>query len=315
MKNLIICLMLLVLSSCNGQKKEEIKIVNKKLTSQKTIKEIEIPINFLDKKYQQNGFSVPDDLNGDLYPSYNYSDKKIGIFSVNFVGKSDKIQYFWNVKNPSGYYSKFSSPEDKEAQNSKNIKNAFDEKDYYIIADLLPTKYITNLDEQSGDFDIKENAKTSIFLYDKDEWLKLGEFKTKNIPERSFQYYIKLIQNYKKDTIPKQFQGSFSTSVDTEETTTGMASISYYFNVSDSFTNLKMNTYHEPINCEGDYIGNMKNNILELYYAGDNMNCISIEPKFRIKMENNKYFIKGVGGEGTINDWNKLNKKNNQIPN
>ena len=26
-------------------------------------------------------------------------------------------------------------------------------------------------------------------------------------------------------------------------------------------------------------------------------------------MENGKYFIKGGGGEGTINDWNKLNKR------
>ena len=301
--------MLLVLSSCDGQKKDEIQIINKKSTPQNNKREIELPINFLDKKFQQNGFSVPDDLNGDLYPSYNYSDNKIGVFSVNYIGKNNKIQYFWDVKNPSGYFSKFSSPEDKEAQNSKNIKNAFDEGDYYIIADLLPSKYITNLDKQSGDFDIKENAKTSIFLYDEDKWVKLGEFETKNIPERNFQHYIKLIQNYKKNTIPKQFQGTFSTSIDTEETTTGMASISYYFNISESNINLTKNTYHEPINCEGAYIVIIKSNILELYYAGDDMNCISIEPKFSIKMENGKYFIKGVGGEGTINDWNKLNKR------
>lgn len=33
------------------------------------------------------------------------------------------------------------------------------------------------------------------------------------------------------------------------------------------------------------------------------MDCISITPKFSIKAEKGKYYIKGIGGEGTINTW------------
>ena len=40
------------------------------------------------------------------------------------------------------------------------------------------------------------------------------------------------------------------------------------------------------------------------------MNCISIEPKFRIKFVKNNYYIKGIGDEGTFNQWLLMDNKN-----
>ncbi|KMQ69263.1 hypothetical protein ACM39_03980 [Chryseobacterium sp. FH2] len=309
MKQIIICILLLVLNSCNGQKKEEIQIENKKSTSLNNKKVLEIPIDFSDKKYQQNGFSVPDDLNGDLYPSYGYFDKSIGSFSVNYIGKNYDTQYLWNIDNPTGFFSKYNI-DGSDAQNSLLIKQAIKDDDYYIIADFIPAKYIEFLGGQDEEFDIKDNARTFFYLYENGTWIKIGEAETKKIPERVFQYYIKIIQCHKKSIIPKEFQRKFFAYTETEATTTGMGSISYYFNGSADNVKLTKNTYHETINCEGEYVGNIQNNILKLFYVGDDMNCISIEPKFSIKMEKDKYLIKGVGGERTNNQWLLMNNEN-----
>lgn len=305
-KQLFFCFLLLFISNCKQSIKEQKPDINKQSKTRTYAKEISNQIDFLDTKYQKNGLTILDNLTGDLYPSYSYFDKSIGSFSVNYIGKTYNAQYFWDIHNPSGYFLKYKNPEDIEAQNSKNIKNAFNESDYYIIADFLPSKYIKNIDEESGEFDISENAKTDIYIYEKNKWIKLGEFEKQKIPERNFQYYIKLIQSYKKDIIPKQFQGKFSIYTETEATTSGIASITYHFDINENTSNLIKNTYHEPINCEGEYIGKTQDNILKLFYVGDDMNCVSIEPKFNIKFDKNKYYIKGVGEEET-NQWFLMN--------
>ncbi|WP_449400457.1 hypothetical protein [Chryseobacterium wanjuense] len=102
------------LLSCKGQKENEqinihkisIKgqIKNNNNNNNNNNKDKKSPINFLDKKYQKNGFSIPDDINGNLYPSYSYFDKSIGSFSVNYIGKNERIQYFWNVENEKGFF-------------------------------------------------------------------------------------------------------------------------------------------------------------------------------------------------------------------
>ena len=81
-------------------------------------------IDFVDAKYQKNGFVILDNLNGDVFPSYSYFDSSIGAFSVSYIGKTRNAQYFWDVLNPSGYFSNYKNPEDTNAQNSKNIKNS-----------------------------------------------------------------------------------------------------------------------------------------------------------------------------------------------
>ena len=100
-----------------------------------------------------------------------------------------------------------------------------------------------------------------------------------------------------------EFQGEFSSTVETEETTSGTANITYSFVINDTIAVLTTNTYHEPIRCNGNYKIIEKNSILELYYAGNDKNCKSENANFKIKKENNKYFVKGLGGEATINDW------------
>jgi hypothetical protein len=105
------------------------------------------------------------------------------------------------------------------------------------------------------------------------------------------------------------FIGAFSRFVQTEETSSGMASITYHFTITKNMVNLKTITYQEPIMCNGLYKFNEKGNILELYYNGDEKKCISKKPSFLIKREKNKFYIKGVGGEGSINVWLELSKE------
>lgn len=90
--------------------------------------------------------------------------------------------------------------------------------------------------------------------------------------------------------------------------TTGMANISYRFNISNNRIALTEGSYHEPINCEGNYFFHEENGILNLYYADEDISCISIEPKFKIKFDQGKYYIKGIGGEATSNSWVEMSK-------
>lgn len=110
------------------------------------------------------------------------------------------------------------------------------------------------------------------------------------------------------NTINPKFIGDFSVTQATEETTTGTASIKYSFSIKKNKAVLTTETYHEPIICNGDYKIIESNNILELYYSGNDKNCQSITPNFKIKKENNTYYIKGVGDETTFNEWIKLDK-------
>lgn len=82
-----------------------------------------------------------------------------------------------------------------------------------------------------------------------------------------------------------------------------MASIIYFFDINGNNVKLSLKTYHEPNLCEGKYFATEKGNILEIYYFDNNLNCMSANPKFFIKKENNKFYIKGVGGEGTNTEW------------
>jgi hypothetical protein len=109
--------------------------------------------------------------------------------------------------------------------------------------------------------------------------------------------------------VPSQYLGDFSVSVETEETTTGMASISYYFTIKKEGAVLETNTYHEPIRCNGKYTITSKGSLIELYYAGNEPNCSSDGPAFEIKKEGQKYLIKGVGNEADSIEWIELKKK------
>lgn len=61
-----------------------------------------------------------------------------------------------------------------------------------------------------------------------------------------------------------KFQWEFSSRVETEETTSGTASMTYFFNIKNNVALLTITTFHEPIVCNGNYNVIEKNNVLEL---------------------------------------------------
>lgn len=115
------------------------------------------------------------------------------------------------------------------------------------------------------------------------------------------------VSKYKE--IPSKYIGEFSIQTETESTTTGMASISYYFTIKKNEAFLKTNTYHEPIRCNGKYKIIAKADYIELHYDGEESNCKSKYPDFEIKKEKESFFIKGVGNEAASIDWRKLTKE------
>ncbi len=109
--------------------------------------------------------------------------------------------------------------------------------------------------------------------------------------------------------IEEKYIGTFSVEVETEATTTGMASIEYTFTITSEFILLETNTYHEPIRCNGKYTAVEKENVLELYYTGNEEFCDTESPMFFLKEKRGKLYAQGLGGEGTYHDWIKLKRK------
>ncbi|MFP3733068.1 hypothetical protein SB690_20120, partial [Bacillus sp. SIMBA_006] len=64
-----------------------------------------------------------------------------------------------------------------------------------------------------------------------------------------------------QENISSKYNGNFEVSTETEVTTTGMASITYYFTINKNSAYLKTNTYHEPIRCNGKYLTKEKNHM------------------------------------------------------
>ncbi|RMZ59596.1 hypothetical protein D1632_08165 [Chryseobacterium nematophagum] len=304
MKNLLL-LFVISLQSCNGQEKNNTILYNK--VTEKREAEItntnEAPFNFLDEKYQIQGLSISDTPNP--YPTYSFSDPRYGLLSVDYIGKTNVTQYFWNVGNKSGYFSKYFNTEE-EASKSDDIKKYINTKDYYIIASHLPQKYILYNGGEDGEFTLAPNAKTLFYLYENNKWKLMDEVETNKIPENLLYFETSLVQKMVFKNISKMdesFNGSYSVSVETEATTTGMASISYDIEIKKNNINVSLSTYHESNLCEGKYFASINDNMLEIYYFDNDLTCISIDPKFYIKKENNKFYIKGVGGEGTNAKW------------
>jgi len=322
MKTRILCVLVAVFFiNCKSETKDGNNIVinNKaKIDTIENTKNYEIaPVNFLDEKYKKNGFVLPDN-SIPTYPSYTFSDSN-GFFSVNYIGKTELEQYYWDIKNTTGFFSQFENIDvaiGKSKIIDQKIKDVLKNKsnEYYIVADLLTREGISKYDD-SGDFELKEDALTYFYLYENNKWVFIKKVKTNKINKEGLSLYNDLLLEYKlknAKSINKKFQGQFSVYVETEFTTNGMASITYYFTISKNKALLKTNSYHEPILCNGEYKTVEKGNILELYYVeNEDERCKQINNSFSIKKENNKYFIKGVGGEGTFNEWIELTKRSN----
>lgn len=121
-----------------------------------------------------------------------------------------------------------------------------------------------------------------------------------------------IIEGYKTEinSNSHKYQGNFTVTVETEATTSGMASLTYNFIISNDEAELKITSYHESINCDGKYKIIEKNDVLELYYKGETDYCKTKEPNFKLKKEGSKFYMKGLGGEGTFNEWIEIKRNN-----
>jgi len=109
--------------------------------------------------------------------------------------------------------------------------------------------------------------------------------------------------------ITEKFLGKFEANVDGEYTTEGRGHTTYYFTITTNEIVLKSESFMGDYLCQGNYKGVEKEDVLELYYIENDDRCKKSKPNFFIKKDGEKYFIKGVGGEATYNEWVKLKKK------
>lgn len=106
-----------------------------------------------------------------------------------------------------------------------------------------------------------------------------------------------------ENKIDKLFLGKYGVGVETDGINGGTAVINYEFEIFEEYVLLRLETIHEPVICEGMYDFKMKEGVLQLFYAGSDEPCERIKPMFEIKLEKNKLFVRGLGGEGTIKSW------------
>lgn len=283
---------------------------------QKTKVNYEIaPVNFLDKKYQENGFVLPDSSKTvRTYPSYLASDD-LGVFSVNYIGNTAIEQFFWEKNYMFGFFSDenqtaIGNPKKIDQKVREVLKNNLSK--YYIVAEYFPKDEMAEYNSPE-DFKMKEGALVYFYLYENNRWILLKKMTSDKIDKKGIILYNDLLLAYKlKDAkpIPKEFQGKFSLNVETEITSTGMANITYHFSILEDKVLLNMDSFHEPVSCMGAYKVLQHKNILDLFYVEkDNIRCKEINNAFSIKKENDKYYVKGVGGAGTVNDWIELVKE------
>ena len=216
MKQIFFCFLMLFVINCKQSTKEATTDTNKK-SETISIEKPNHQIDFLNIKYQKNGLSIPDDLNGDLYPSYSYFDKVIGTFSVNYIGKNYNIRNYWDINNPKGYFSISKNIPENAANNSMAIMQAINYNDYYFFVDYIPSKYIKYIDRDDEEFEIEDGARTKFYLYENSKWIQIGEVETKKIPERSLQYYLDIIQSHTKkfsETKKNSWNGIYNLKID-----------------------------------------------------------------------------------------------------
>jgi hypothetical protein len=259
----------------------------KKLTN--TLKEEEIQYDYL-------GF----------YPSlhmYAFSANSI----ADYLGFSELNLI--NATNPSVY--SIISPGDNKVENpviSPNTKylaycynDIYDKnKSFLGILNINSDKTFTEYRSFSSDnFNIKD------VVWFGDDYIGI---KVTDDESKTFKYYkANLSLSNNKSSNLSGIDGNYNIHVETEATSTGMASISYSFKIKGNEAILETNTYHEPIRCNGKYLVRENNKMFELSYNDKEDICKS-SGIFYIKKEGAKYYIKGIGSEATIQEWLELEK-------
>lgn len=243
-----------------------------------------------------------------FYPSLN-----IYAFSANSIGDGLGFSELNLINATNSYVYSIVSPGDDTVENpviSPNTKylaycyNYIYDKNKSFLGILKINNNQTFIEYRSFSsdyFDIKE------IVWLGDDYIGI---KVTNDDSKTFKYYkANLSFTNNKSSNLSNIDGNYNIYIETEATSTGMASISYSFTIKDKEAILKTNTYHESIRCNGKYVIKENNNILELYYNDTEEECKSDSPVFYIKKEGAKYYIKGVGGEATFNEWILLEKE------
>ncbi|WP_263603187.1 hypothetical protein [Chryseobacterium sp. PET-29] len=243
-----------------------------------------------------------------FYPSLN-----MYAFSANSI--SDNLGfselYLINATNPSVY--SIVSPGDDKVENpvispdTKYVAYYYNyvygtNESFLGILKINSNKTFTEYRSFSSDnFNIKD------VVWFGDDYIGI---KVTDDDSKTFKYYkanLSLSNNNKSSNL-SGIDGNYNIHVETETTSTGMASISYSFKIRGNEAILETNTYHEPIRCNGKYLVRENNNIFELSYNDKEDNCTS-SGIFYLKKDREKYYIKGVGGEATVQDWLQLKKE------
>ncbi|MCW1963017.1 hypothetical protein [Chryseobacterium viscerum] len=129
------------------------------------------------------------------------------------------------------------------------------------------------------------------------DWKNAQKEQNSTLTEDQFQPEIKTKANLNKNVI--DFKGSYNICKTNLRNDSIKSEICYEITIIAGLASIDANTSL----CKGNYkINQFQNNEINLINVNDG-NC-----HFKIKKENNTYFIKGIGDEITSNEWIELDK-------
>ncbi|CAC9974702.1 hypothetical protein [Flavobacterium panici] len=313
--------LLFLLNSCKNETKE---VRNKTAVKTQKSDEVKIsatvykdyttaPVDFLDEKYKIDGFEFQG--SSPSFPTYYFFDENLGSFTVTYVGKSRLTRDYWDADNSTGFFALFkgNNKNNKLVSDKANEVLKQESNDYYILVNLLPIEEITEcFDCDLGDFKLKNDAYNYFYVYENNKWVLIKRLLNSNIKNQGISLFTEVLLSHKlKDIKPiaEEFQGKFKAEANGEYTNDGQGHTTYYFTITKNKIDLKYEAFRGDFVCEGEYKGIQNDTVLELYYDREDDRCLKLDPTYLIKRENDNFFIKGIGGEGTINEWIKMDKE------
>lgn len=150
--NIIFCCFLIFITSCKGQKIDDI------------ITELPITIDTV------TNFQLVDDLS--TYPSYNFYNKKFEAYiTINYKGKTKDEKTYWDVNNPTGYFSLYKNINEPQLLNKEIKESLFNRglNNYNITAIVT---YKKDIKEYYSDDNVvfKPNANYYLYSFKDNSW-------------------------------------------------------------------------------------------------------------------------------------------------
>lgn len=112
-------------------------------------------------------------------PSYDYYDKKLAAFiTINFTGKTEQEKMYWDVDNPSGYFSYYKGVTEPYFLSNEIKKHLLERglDNYDITAMVIYKKDIEiysddDLEFLPDDLDFKPDAYTYLYHFKHNHWV------------------------------------------------------------------------------------------------------------------------------------------------